>query len=97
MKLQASKMRLYRLVKAHYLDIPSVHRTEFVKAPRSRAWWLNFDDPSGRRCKFFFSTCLGRAYLSFERGASYKTLEIPLDELKAFDLVEEDGTDEKNA
>lgn len=96
MKLKASKTRLYNLVLAHYPDLPPLRKTEFRKTPRTRSYWLDFNTPEGCRQVYLSAVC-GRAVLSVRRylGDSNweyntKTIWIPLDELKKFDLLDKE-------
>lgn len=95
MKLKASKTRLYNLVFAHYPKLPPLRKTEFRKALHSRSWWLDFDTPEGH-CEVYFSVVCGRAVLSVrhyltDREYTTETIWIPLDELKKYDLLDEEA------
>lgn len=90
MRLKATKTRLYSLVLAHYPDLPPMRQTEFVKAPRSRAWWLKFWMEEGRYEVYFSAVC-GKALLTVYRESYHIVTEIPLAELEKFDLLEREA------
>lgn len=87
MRLKATKTRLYSLVLAHYPDLPPMRQTEFVKAPRDRAWWLRFSTDGGRDEAFFAAVC-GKVLLTLDGRDGRKVVKIPLEELEKYDLVE---------
>jgi len=91
MKLQATKMRLYNLVLAHYPDIPPIWQTEFTKVAYSRSWWLSFDMP-GESCEVYFSTLYGKPMLLFCGASSHEATEIEMAELKKYNLLEGEKT-----
>jgi hypothetical protein len=62
LRLKANKTSLYKLV-AEYTDLPSPRRVEFIKAPRTPDYWLDWATGDGY-AKAFFSTIMGRPLLS---------------------------------
>lgn len=90
MRLRVTKSRLYNLVRNIYPSAPPMRRTEFMKAPRTRSYWLKFE---GRT--YYLSAVCGKALLTINDnppvGERTRTvLHIPLAELKQYDLVEGD-------
>jgi hypothetical protein len=62
LRLKANKTSLYKLV-AEYTDLPGFRRVDFIKAPGTRDYWLEWATGDGY-AKAFLSTIMGRPLLS---------------------------------
>lgn len=94
MKLKASKTRIYNLVREYYSNLPPLRKTDFCKAPRSRSWWLRWNQGS-YSCEAYFSAVAGEAVLQTIVRSRRNVRIIPFEDLKKYDLVEEEKADEK--
>ena len=95
MRLKATKTSLYNLVASHE-PLPEMRKTNFIKAPRCRDWWLKWYDGDASFVAFF-APCAGRVMLSIEKYSdgidgtriSREVYYISLDELRVRGMIEE--------
>jgi hypothetical protein len=88
MRLKATKTSLYRLALEYVPEIPPMRQMEFSKAPRSRSWFLRWWNGIQRH-EVYFSTVAGLARLLLYPSA--QVIPLSLDELRKYDLVDEDN------
>lgn len=90
--LEANKTKMLRLVRAMGYNPP--HNARFVKAYRSRHWWLEWSDNSG----FYQATLSTAAYRAFfgmrfsdwgESPEQWTAMTLSLNDLRKFDLLKE--------
>lgn len=95
LQLKATKTSLYNLVASHE-PLPEIRKTEFIKAYRTRAWWMKWYDENASFAAFF-APCAGRASLSIEKYSdeideirtSREVYYISVDELRVRGMIEE--------
>lgn len=98
-RLNVNKTKFYRLAKERYPEIGPMKTTAFIKYPRSRDYALDFKVGEYYH-HLFLSVCGGKARLGDdcshyddegERVSRWECHYLALDELRAFDMVEEVG------
>lgn len=98
-RLNVNKTKLYRLAKQYYPEIGPMKAAAFIKYPRSRDYALDFKVGEYYH-HLFLSVCGGKARLGDdcytyddegERVSRWECHALTLDELRAFDMVEEVG------
>lgn len=93
LRLKANKTNLYKLV-AEFTPLPGLRRVDFIKAPGTPDYWLEWTTDDGR-AKAFLSACMGRPMLSITvrdiDGSQlyYKAHTLSVDGLRDRGMVEE--------
>lgn len=98
-RLNVNKTKFYKLAKDRYPEIGPMKAAEFVKYPRSRDYALDFKLGEYHH-HLFLSVVGGKVRLGDdcstynddgERVSRWECHALTLDELRAFDMVEEVG------
>lgn len=93
LRLKANKTSLYKLV-AEFTPLPGIRRVDFIKAPRTPDYWLEWATGDGS-AKAFLSTIMGRPLLSITirdvdgSYLSYEVHDLSVDGLRDRGMVEE--------
>lgn len=88
MRLKANKTSLYKLVAEHQ-PLPSMKKTQFCKAPRSRSYFLHwYNDAIDEYCKAFFSVCGGIPSLGLTIGSEWHVVNFTIQELQGRGMID---------